>query len=78
VILSLFVTMTELPPGRLALGVALYLALCCVEVELTARLYAPSLPTGTLRGPLRVAATIGVFVLLVGLVGLMLGLRGTS
>jgi hypothetical protein len=78
VILSLFVTMTELPLGRLALGTALYLALCCVEVELTARLYAPSLPTGTLRRPARVGATIGVFVLLVGLVGLMVGIRGTS
>jgi hypothetical protein len=52
VILSLFVTMTELPPGRFVLGLTLYLALCGVEVEMTARLYAPSLPAGTFRRPL--------------------------
>ena len=54
----------------------LYLALCCVEVEMMVRLYAPSLPRGTLGRPLRIAAVGAVVALLFAVPGLMLGLRG--
>jgi hypothetical protein len=47
--ISLAVTLTDLGSGRLALGLLLYLGLCCVEVEIVSRLYAPSLRPGTLR-----------------------------
>jgi hypothetical protein len=48
--LSLFVTLSELPIRRQVLGLALYLALCAVEVEMTARLYAPSRPRTPFAG----------------------------
>jgi hypothetical protein len=75
VAISLFSTLTDLSSGRLALGLVLYLALCCVEVEMTARLYAPSLPRGTLRRPWRIAVVVAVVALLIALVLLMVGLR---
>jgi hypothetical protein len=73
VLISVFGPLAELAPGRMALGLVLYLALCVVEIELTARLYAPSLPGGTLRKPLRVALVVAVPTLLVGVVLLMRG-----
>lgn len=71
VLISVSGTMQDLAPGRMALGLALYLALCVVEVELTARLYAPSLPPGTLRRPVRlVLAVVGVVLVLGGAVSM--------
>jgi len=49
--LSVFATLADLDPWRLVLGLAPYLALCCVEVALLTRLYAPTLARGTLRRP---------------------------
>ncbi len=74
---SLLVTMRDLGPARLAVGLVLYLALCCVEVEIIARLYAPSLPAGTLRRPRRAALVAATVALGVGLAGLMRGLPGS-
>ena len=73
VLISLFASLAELAPGRMTLGLALYLGLCTVEVELCARLYAPSLPAGTLRRPFRIAIVAGAAILLAGLVLLMRG-----
>lgn len=78
VALSVFATLSGLPPWRLILGLVLYLMLSWVEVELLARLLAPSLPAGTLGRGRRVAAVAAAATLALGLVVLTRGLPGTG
>jgi hypothetical protein len=59
-------TLPGLSPSRRLLATVIYLLLCPVEVALTARLYAPSLPRGSLRHPWRLAPVVAAVALITG------------
>lgn len=52
------------------------LPLCAIEVAMVARLYAPSLPQGSLGRRLRVTVAVGVVLLVVPAVLMFTGLPG--
>ena len=68
-------TLPQLGLARRLLALVVYLALCLVEVALVARLYAPSLPRGSLGRLGRMAPVVGGGLLLGGLAILMIGIR---
>ena len=68
-------TLPQLDPARRLLALVVYLALCLVEVALIARLYAPSLPPGSLGRVGRLAPVVGGGLLVGGLAVLIIGIR---
>lgn len=72
---AVVLSMRELSVGRRLVALSIYLPLCALEVSLFERLYAPSLPSGTLprRAGVLVAALVVVLALGLGL--MITGLR---
>jgi hypothetical protein len=75
---AVVVSMTELSWIRRAVALVLYLLLSSVEVAMVARLYAPSLPRGSLGPRIGVALALAVLVLVGAGVLLVTGLLGAG
>jgi hypothetical protein len=67
-------TLPDLALSRRLLALVIYLLLCTVEVALIARLYAPSLPRGSLGSAAKVLPVVAGAALAAGLVIMMVGL----
>jgi hypothetical protein len=72
---AVVLTLPGLDPGRRALALLAYLALCPVEVALAARLYAPTLPRGSMP---RRALLAGGAAISVGVVAVVLLTTGVG
>lgn len=72
---AIFVVLTlpELAVSRRLLALVIYLLLCPVEVALMARLYAPSLPHGSLGRTAKVVPVVAGAALLAGVAIMMVG-----
>lgn len=75
VAIAVVLSMRDLGWGRRLVALAFYLPLCAVEVSLFERLYAPSLPPGTIPRRAGIAVAGLVVLLALGLGVLMTGLR---